>query len=382
MSELKTKLDYYDIVRQKLTLGPLRAPKHEKIFEMMRVFWDEETIKVLSYFPTADKRISLNELVEKSGMEKKTIKKILKKAVTKRTVSKVGQKYGLEPLAPGIFEAYFTAQQDTKENIHKAAEIFRWLFNHMAELDAQGLNIFDKNFQFFRPLLPIEAKEKLIKIDESVDARSQVLPYELVEDLINKNEYFASIPCQCRMIGEMTGEPCELAPSEMGCFITGVAAQAAATLGWGTALNKEQAIEYLKKTEKAGLVHISTDSKGGEHLMFICNCCPCHCGVLMPVKKHGYKSVVPSNYKPKINLDLCVECEICVKKCPMDAISHPEEGKMVVDPTKCIGCGLCASNCAKVAITLEKVENIVPPDVRKIGNKTFMGMMADLLASF
>ncbi len=384
MSELKlkTQLNYYDIVRQKLTLGPLTAPKHEKIFELLKIFWPEEdTIKLLSFFPSADQRITIEELVEKSGMDKGKIRKILRSVTKKKTVSAARNRYGLEPLAPGIFEAYFIAKQDSKENLQKAAEIFRWLFNHVAELDAQGHHIFDRDFEMFRPVIPIDSKEKLLGIEEDIESRSKVLPYELVEDMINKNEYFTKIPCQCRLIGEMSGEPCERAPSEMGCFAAGVGALGIANMGWGTSLSKEEAIEYLKSTEKAGLVHLTSNSKGGEHLLFICNCCPCHCGALMPTKDLGYKTVVPSNFKPRFDVELCVECEKCIKKCPMDAITHPEEGKMVVDDERCIGCGLCASNCAKTAITLVKVTDTIPPDVKKFGNKIFMKMLGQLLTS-
>jgi 2-oxoacid:acceptor oxidoreductase delta subunit (pyruvate/2-ketoisovalerate family) len=101
----------------------------------------------------------------------------------------------------------------------------------------------------------------------------------------------------------------------------------------------------------------------------------------MPTKKYGYKTAIASNYKPLIDSEKCVECETCIKKCPMDAISHPEEGKMVINAATCIGCGVCASNCPKDAITLEKVSDKVPLDQKKIGNTIFMKMLSELLLS-
>ena len=383
MTESKLKLDYYDIVRQKLAVGPLQAPKHEKIFELLKVFWDEDTVKVLAHFPNAGETISLEELAEKSGMEKKQIRRLLKKATKKKTLSQIGKEYSLEPLAPGIFEAYFISSGDTPENTQKAAEIFRWLFKNVETLEAEGHSMIDKNWSFMRPLLPIESKEKLIKIDESVDAHSQVLPYELVEDLINKNEYFAKVPCQCRMIAEKSGEPCEVAPTEMGCFLTGRGAQAAAAFGWGTALTKEEAIEYIKETEKAGLIHCTSNSMGGEHLLFICNCCSCCCGVVHPTKQHDFKTLTPSNFQPQIDTELCILCKTCLKKCPLDAITYKEspEEKMVINYDVCVGCGVCAANCKKNALTMKKVHDNIPPKVNKIGDKMFMQTMRDLLTS-
>ncbi len=49
--KLETKLDYYEIVRQKLYMGPLAAPKIEKTYDLMKVYWNEETIKILAHFP-------------------------------------------------------------------------------------------------------------------------------------------------------------------------------------------------------------------------------------------------------------------------------------------------------------------------------------------
>jgi len=373
-----TEVDYYETVRQKLEVEPLRVPKHEKTIELLKVLWDEDVIKVLSYFPAVSKgEITVKELIEKSGLEKDFIRSALKKAVGKKTIVKKGRAYELAPLLPGIFEAYYIARQDTEENLSKAAELFRFIFKHFPDFKPSFL---DPEFTLFRPLLPIgKDQEKLINIDESVDAESKVLPYELVEDLINNNEAFAVIPCQCRYVGELTGETCEVAPPELGCFAAGRGAMAIADAGLGKALNKEEAIEFLKKTEKAGLVHNTSNSKGGEHLVFICNCCGCHCGVLK-AKQSGYKTLLPSNFIPVVDEETCVQCKVCVKKCPMETISFNEaDNKVVITLENCIGCGICATNCAKNAIKMNKNQNIIPPDKNKIGGKVFMRHMSELL---
>ncbi|NHI93086.1 MAG: 4Fe-4S dicluster domain-containing protein [Candidatus Lokiarchaeota archaeon] len=373
-----TEIDYYDIVREKLNVEPLRVPKHEKTIELLKVLWDEDVIKVLSYFPAIGKGgTSVKELIEKSGLEKNFIRTALKKAVDKKTIVKEGRAYGLAPLLPGIFEAYFIARQDTEENLNKAAKIFRYIFKHFPEFKPNFIN---PDFGLFRPLLPIGKDQKnLIEINEAVNSETQVLTYELVEDLINNNNEFAVIPCQCRYVGELSGEPCEVASADMGCFCAGRSAIAMVDAGIGRRLNKEEAIEYLKKTEKAGLVHCSSNSKGGEHLMFICNCCGCHCGALNPVKQ-GYKTVVPSNYTPVVDEKTCVQCKVCVKKCPMETISfNEEENKVIINLDYCIGCGVCATNCAKNAIKMNKTKNEIPPEKNKVGGKVFMRHLSDLL---
>lgn len=42
----------------------------------------------------------------------------------------------------------------------------------------------------------------------------------------------------------------------------------------------------------------------------------------------------------KINKDNCIGCKLCVKNCPVNAISM-KDGKAVIDQDKCIECGIC-----------------------------------------
>ncbi len=371
-------IDPYDLVRQRLAVGPLHPVRHELVMDLLKVFWDEETAKILAHFPSAGERIKLEDLAAKTGMEKKQIRKLLNAAAAKKTINKdVANGYCLEPLVPGVFEAYFIARQDTPENLQKAANLFWQIFNK-EEVMRYGM---DENFNLFRPVLPSGAAEKLIQVNESINAESQVLPYELVEDIVNKNEHFAVIPCQCRLIGEMSGEPCKRVPTSMGCLAAGPGAVMLAQTGMAKALTKAETLEFLKKTEKAGLVHNTSNSTGGEHLMFICNCCPCHCGALKPVIKWKTKTIIPSNFQPKIDIDTCTECETCLKKCPMGAITHPDGGSMTIDFGLCIGCGVCATNCPSKAMKLVKIRNVVPPQKNRIGNKIFMRTLGELLNS-
>lgn len=43
----------------------------------------------------------------------------------------------------------------------------------------------------------------------------------------------------------------------------------------------------------------------------------------------------------------CYHCTdaACLEACPIDAISHTIEGFVVIDLEKCIGCGLCVKKC-------------------------------------
>jgi ferredoxin len=370
------EIDYYELVREKLTLGPIFAPKHEKTIEVMKILWNEEEIKILSHFPKAGKYISIKKLSTKEGMPSpEKLKAILNKLSEKGTLSKSGTRFGLIPLAPGVFEKYFLACKDSEENMSKIAVIFRQFFDEvLPQL------ILKNDFQLLRPLLPYEAQsKKLIKIDKTIAHQTKVLPFELVEELINKYEIFAVVPCQCRLLGKYAGVPCELVPEEDGCLFGGIAAEGILSMGQGRKLNKEEAIEYVKKCEKVGLVHNTVDDISGESQLFICNCCSCHCGVLYPARKHRVKSLSPSNFSPKINDEICVKCGTCAEKCPMGAIYHIYPSKtdlsdeyMLIRKDFCIGCGVCAINCPNNAIVLEKTKDNIPQKKLTFENKSFL----------
>lgn len=65
--------------------------------------------------------------------------------------------------------------------------------------------------------------------------------------------------------------------------------------------------------------------------------------------------------KPKINVETCKGCALCVAACPKKVLRlakdtlntkgyHPCE---LFDPDGCISCAMCATMCPDVAITLE-----------------------------
>ncbi|MHA1799941.1 MAG: 4Fe-4S dicluster domain-containing protein [Candidatus Helarchaeota archaeon] len=370
-------VDDYELIRQKLNVKGQGAPKHDKVIEFLKIIWTKDDLKVLLHFEGVGKMSSAAKIAKKSGIEKSKVKEVLTKLADKGTILKVGSQYGLLPFVPGIFELYFVTQKDSKDNFKKASVLMERIIDEVLP----GMSLAGK-FQIFRPKLPYDANEKIIQINESVETRSQALPWELVEEMINSSDYYAKIPCQCRLVGEYIGDPCKVAPPDIGCFITGfLAKQLVETMNVGERLTKEEAIDYLKRAEKAGLVHNGANLSSNATNLLICNCCSCHCGALKPQSKHKFGAINKSNYVPILDENLCVKCGTCIKKCPMDAIFHiwptekdSSDEKIVIKSDFCIGCGVCAVNCPKNAIKMEKVHDEIAPKSLGIGLEGMLGM--------
>ncbi|MHA1266338.1 MAG: 4Fe-4S binding protein [Candidatus Helarchaeota archaeon] len=367
--------DVYELVRQKLQIGPIYAPKHKLIYELLKELWDEEEIEVVALFEGIGKLTSPRKLAKISEFSKDKLKEILNRLADRGTILKLGNQYGLLPLLPGVFELYYSVYKDAPKKLAKIAKLYRAIFDEI--LPQQLINT---DFTLFRPLLPYKTNEQnLITINQSLSSQTQVLSIELVNILLDKYDIFCMKPCDCRRIGELSGNPCSIASAEMGCLFCGLAAQFLIERGIGTPMTKAEALEFIKATEEAGLVHNTLNTSDP---MIICNCCSCHCGTLYPFKSHRVSSVTPSNFHPQFNSDLCIKCEKCLKMCPMGAIYHhwPREAdssdeKMVVRSEFCIGCGVCASNCPKNAITMEKIRDTLPPKQFTIGDKNLLDLL-------
>lgn len=57
-------------------------------------------------------------------------------------------------------------------------------------------------------------------------------------------------------------------------------------------------------------------------------------------------------YKPVLEEEKCIKCNICWKFCPDVAISAKQDELPVFDLEHCKGCGICAHECPKDAITM------------------------------
>ena len=114
----------------------------------------------------------------------------------------------------------------------------------------------------------------------------------------------------------------------------------------------KQALEALRKSHEAGLVHMAYTMKGNDHATIICSCCPCSCHTLGGLLRYGIATqVLTSKYVAQQNPEKCVACGRCIERCVFGA-RELDNDQLKLDQTKCFGCGLCLSTCPTQAITL------------------------------
>jgi len=72
---------------------------------------------------------------------------------------------------------------------------------------------------------------------------------------------------------------------------------------------------------------------------------------------------------PWIDKNRCTGCGICVRQCPVNAISM-KEGKAEIDMDKCIRCGKCHDVCPQEAVRhdSEKIPQEVEENLEKTKN--------------
>lgn len=59
-----------------------------------------------------------------------------------------------------------------------------------------------------------------------------------------------------------------------------------------------------------------------------------------------------------VDKEQCVACGVCVKECPMHAVSVWKGCHAVIDEMICIGCGKCARNCPAGSISIVNREGV------------------------
>jgi electron transport complex protein RnfB len=169
----------------------------------------------------------------------------------------------------------------------------------------------------------------------------------------------AIMNCVCRQGKELKGEPCQQTDAQRVCMTFRSAARQLVDQGKARFITTEEALALARRAEEDGMV-LQPENTQDPH--FICFCCRCCCGVLTTARRLPHPAeYVQSNYRARVDPEVCTECETCQSRCPMDALDSTN-GATRVDDHRCIGCGLCVPTCPSEALSLvARASEIVPP---------------------
>jgi Pyruvate/2-oxoacid:ferredoxin oxidoreductase delta subunit len=198
-----------------------------------------------------------------------------------------------------------------------------------------------------------------IPVNIELDLDHRVLDLSELKNILVKAEKLAIQECQCRLSRKNCDSPLEtcitINPSD----------------DWVEKypeyhprfISIDEALEAMKKSHEAGLVHLAYTMKGTDHIHHVCSCCPCCCSTLGGLIRHGISTtVLTSRLIAEDEESKCINCGKCVDRCVFGA-RWLEDGKKNYYKEKCFGCGLCVSTCPSNAI------NLIDRDQRKINEE-------------
>jgi ferredoxin len=253
----------------------------------------------------------------------------------------------LESMAvPGIFEFQFLRGTSTERD----RQLARLIHAYKEALDAgEG-----------PPRIAFPG-ERVIPVDRVIKAENTVRTYHQVASYIERYEPLAVGTCFCRHQARLIDEKDHCGSPDDVCMQFGEGARFVIDRGMGRQITKEEAMETLRKSEEAGLVHATLNR---QEIDFLCNCCSCHCVILKTALSQPKPGLaLNSGFMPVWDPLLCTACGVCVERCPTSAVTLGDADVPQVNPDRCIGCGVCATGCPERAIGLDERPDIPAPPV-------------------
>ena len=192
--------------------------------------------------------------------------------------------------------------------------------------------------------------EHAVTIPVNIDLGAQHRVYDLseIKEILEKSERYAVQDCGCKT----RLDNCD-SPRDVCLSINYYADEVLETDEYDSReISMEEALDVLRRSHEAGLVHMAYTMKGDDVPFLICSCCPCCCHTLGSLVRNGlHTEILTSKYIAEDDQGLCNDCGDCVESCVFQAREMVDDN-LEFDGSKCFGCGLCVSECPTQAITL------------------------------
>lgn len=187
-----------------------------------------------------------------------------------------------------------------------------------------------------------------VPVNFRLEGKTQIFDLSEVEAILRNATKISLGECGCRRFMQKCDGPLDV------CIGLDQEAETLFTKGKAKQVDLDEALDALRQSHEAGLVHISYIEKGREKPFIICSCCSCCCHSLSGLIRFGIpEAVVSSNYVAVHQQNACTGCGFCVERCQFKA-RQLQNGKLVYDSSKCFGCGLCMTTCPSNANALKE----------------------------
>jgi heterodisulfide reductase subunit A-like polyferredoxin len=185
-----------------------------------------------------------------------------------------------------------------------------------------------------------------IPVNLRIESEQTILDLTEMEKILREARLISIGECGCRKKLHRCNAPLDV------CFSLDKEAEGFVKKGLAKQASLEEALDALKRSHEAGLVHVTYTFKGKNKPEAICSCCSCCCHSLSALVRFGNPdAVVASKFVASLNTDTCINCGKCVTRCQFRA-RRLEDGKMIYDKARCFGCGVCVSTCPTGSISL------------------------------
>lgn len=334
--------DVYERLAHHLSNVGMGYPVRDALLEILRENLDPSEAEIAMAIP-ADviplSPVSVAEIAGRIEMPRDELESALERLVRKGVLfagpTSDGERgFALLHVGFGFPQTFFWKGEDTP-HARKMARLVAKYFDRQVTSEAYG----SKTKQY-----------RYIPVGEAIKPDVQaVLPIGIMEQVIENARRIAVAHCPCRVSYRLLGRGCEH-PTEV-CMKFDELADFVIDRGLARELTGEEALQVIRVTEEAGLVHFVDNAEG--EIKHNCNCCGCACWNVGNIRRRKIPrdSIMATYYMRGTDSEKCSGCGECATICPVDAVEMSDDGP-IIDTDWCIGCGVCATVCPSGAVVL------------------------------
>ena len=347
-------------------------PRRKRFKEALKETFPEDDLRIfftLPYLGFVNEEKFLKK-VQKLNISHKYLINALDRLIQKGLIDKFQKKgeWGYER-APVIVVLEMAVREKENSNFR---QITAEVMNDLIEGAAETIPTKTPYYRVLpvEPVVKKDSKSKVIELNQEIPDPRQVLPLDIISEMLKGAELIALSNCYCRSAKNVLGEGCDH-PLET-CFYFDELAQMKLQTEYAREVDYEEAMSVLYECETHGLVHNVSNCEG--KIQTLCNCCECSCGVLKAWNRGQQNTVAPSRFIVEISPEKCSLKKDCIEVCPVEALDVKDE-ELVIDEQLCLGCGLCVPACPENALNLTPRRD--PPKVFKDNDALYRNIYAE-----